>query len=354
MGKILHPMFGVYCRTESFADTKEKDRLHVYLEAFLDDPVKKTWSVNLVTLAKQIAVKPIKQGMPFPLAIELLQREEKRYRDMPSRFKPLFPEAPHMAFQHFRAFAEREGYIFDIDGVPHARPTWHALPPAANFHSADIERANKNLQRPETEFDGHGLSDKIPSTFFIFDDFNRACMRSSLETQAQKKRVLEITDSVVLQIDLAYRKMQEYCQQHASPGAKKLNEEAEDALFQAKNLIKQLKAYKVLTTPFETFVRQCHLVNHALHAKGLYNKLRQSTASLLEYKDEYRQQLSLLLTLFRQDGASDEDVEHMGKMVTFPDMSVPSGIPYFLENYKRTREKYNPPTSGSSSAPPQP
>src|SRR5690606_31856884 len=102
----------------------KRGHYHIHLEAVMDDPVKKTWAVRKIINVSEprysmvfgsdtdnkTYVHQLRRGLNFTEALDVMQDFERNCRNRGQDFRVLVPDAPMMGFDHFRAFAEREGY----------------------------------------------------------------------------------------------------------------------------------------------------------------------------------------------------------------------------------------------------
>lgn len=349
--KCLEPIFGASCRTQSFAPNDHIPATHfVYFEIWLDDPLKKTWTLSKIVHSNPAADAPenesvytsvIKSTRTFLEALKDIAAIEQDWRKNSNQVTPLPPEPSQMGFSHFRAFAEREGYIFDYQGCPHARPLQDVLPPLAIFDLRDIETADKNLQRPENEFNNNGPASKIPQTHFLFDNFTRATHKNSLEESLNQLRVMDIMDTFTRFIETAHEKMTGYCENYHMLGYGQLMAEADSALASAESTMKQLKAYGLDIKELESFVLQCQITCHILHAQGLYDLMSNGKGDFEQNEAQFKEHVTHAITAFKKIDGSEQGqrmLENMIVQAVRPE--VPAAIGLYLENYKSRRESF--------------
>lgn len=355
--KVLHPLFGTYTRTETYNVTGQKPgtTYHLHCEAFLDDPVAKTWTVSKVArITEQHSVNPdikktvshvhkVKPKVSFKEAATALAEFEKQCKEKPHTIKPLFPDAPAMGFTHFKAFAEREGYVFDTQGLPHARPNARALPIGCIFNQEDVDSANKNAARPDDEYNNSGPASRAPGTHFLLEQFTRAAHSQDFNTATSGLRVLNILDRFVEQIEQAHKNMQEYCQKYEQLGQGDLITDAEKTLKMAESSIAQLKAYGVDTTQFASFLQQCQITCHILHAEGLYDLMNKGKGDFDSNEALFKTRVNSALEAYKKIDDSDEGMKLLKNMIVqSPAPSVPATIGKFIDGYKEQRKGYEP------------
>lgn len=355
--KVLHPLFGTYTRTETYNVLGQKPgtTYHLHCEAFLDDPVAKTWTVSKVArITEQHSINPhihktttqvhkVKAKVSFKEAAASLAEFEKQCKEKPHTFKPLFPDAPAMEFTHYKAFAEREGYVFDAEGLPHARPNARALPLGCIFNQEDVDSANTHAARPDDEYNNAGPASRSPGTHFILEQFTRAAHSQDFNTATSGLRVLNILDRFVEQVEQAHKKMQEYCEKYEQLGQGDLITDAEKTLKMAESSIAQLKAYGVDTTQFSSFLLQCQITCHILHAEGLYDLMNKGKGDFDANEALFKTRVNSALESYKKIDDSDEGLKLMKNMIVqSPAPAVPATIGQFIARYKAQRKDYEP------------
>lgn len=366
--KVLHPLFGTYTRTETF-NTKNMAQgvtQHTHFEAHMDDPVKKTWTVSKVVTDKLGGFNPLKNKtvtnvhlvkakLNFKETVELLGSLEKGLQDKPKQYEAMFPEAPMMGFAHFRAFAEREGYIFDINGKPHARPHARALPVGFTYTQADVDSANDNVQRPEDEFDNNGPLSRRPNVHFLLENFQRAAEKpDDYQTNLNGLRAMNILDRFADQIEIANEKLQEYSRNYRQMGQGGLIDDAESALRLADSFLRQLRAYGVDTTEYDGFLAQCNVATYVLHAEGLYDLMNKGSGDFNANEALFQSRVRQALDIFQQiDKTPDakRTLENMIVQASRP--QVPDAIGDYVKHYRATRATF-PDAGGAKPAPAAP
>lgn len=372
--KCLHPLFGTYCRTETFMAKEDGGaQHHLHAEAHMDDPVAKTWTVTKVVLVKKAApfsVSPhsartvthahqVKAKVTFKEALETLSEFEKKCREKPAVFTPTYPDAAAMGFSHYKAFAEREGYIFDASCLPHARPRPDALPPGFSFRQEDIDSSARNLARPDSEFDNNGPASKTPNTLFLLDHFTRAAHGENYSAALTSLRVLNILDRFIDQVDKGREKLEAYCASYQELGHGDLIAEAEASFAMAEASVRQLKAYGVDTASFESFVLQCQISASVLHAEGLYDLMNKGKGDFESNEALFKSRVNQAMDAYKNIDGSDEGLRILQNMIVqTPELKVPDAIGQFVNRYKKSRGEYTPPdprgAAGQKPKPPKP
>ncbi|MDE1152665.1 MAG: hypothetical protein PW788_09025 [Micavibrio sp.] len=350
--KVLHPLFGTYFSSETYS-TKGKDNVITFqhLEAHLDDPVKKTWTVSRVvttsmdsfySIKKQTTtrVHQAKAKTTFKDAVGLLDAFEKECKAKPAAFNTLYPDGEAMGFVHFRAFAEREGYIFDTQGKPHARPDAAALPLGGTFAQEDIARANSHLARPADEFDNNGPASKLPNSHFLLDKFTKAARQDDYDTGLAGLRALAVLDRFVDHVAQAEQKLQEYCKTYLELGKGDLIDEADSLLEIASASLRQLKAYGVDTKEYESFVLQCQISCHVLHAEGLYDLMNKGKGDFDSTEAVFKERVQQALDAFKKIDSSEAGHRTLQNMIVqTAEPKVPAAIGDFVKKYRSQRDK---------------
>ena len=362
---ILHPLFGTYCSTESFSVRNFKGgSQHQHFEAYLDDPVKKTWTVSKVVTTTQSGFNPyreknstttslVKGKVNFKEALELLGTNEKDCRDKPLAYDKLYPDAPMMRFVHYKAFAEREGYVYDTNGKPHARPNERVLPLGCTFYQSDVDSANQNNERPAAEFDNNGPASKLPNSHFLLDRFNTAAHKNDYQTSVNGLRALSILDHFVDQIEQTQKHLDEYCEKYSQMGFGGLIDDADTTLRLAESSLKQLRAYGVDTTEYDRFVLQCRVAAYVLHAEGLYDLMNKGKGDYAANEALFQSRVTQALDNFKKIDSSESAHRTLENMIVqTPKPEAPAAIGDFVKQYRRQRAGYGDPAPAA--APPKP
>lgn len=354
--KNLQPLFGSHCASQTYGlKAYVRGSYHVRMDAYIDDPVKKTWTVQKTTVITDAAssgfffgigkdkirtqVQKIKTRASFNDVLDEMQHFEKLCQSRNGDYAVQAPDADAMGFKHFRAFAEREGYVFDTSGQPHARPHRDVLPACdAGFVQSDIDRADGRLQRPATEFDNGGPASKAPQTHFLFDQFTRAAHVHSMDDKIAELRVLDILDRFAQQVHRAHDNLQTYCQTYHELGQGGLIDDALDALRLAGAAVRQLKAYGVESAAFESFVLQCKITCNVLHAEGLYDLMNRGEGDFTQNEILFRQRVDKAIETFRRIDDSEQGIRTLQDMIVqTPRPEVPEAMTVFLKNYDTQR-----------------
>ena len=354
--KNLTPLFGTRCQTQTYGlAAYKRGHYHIHLEAVLDDPVKKTWAVRKVINVSEprysmifgsdtdnkTYVHQLRSGLNFTQALDVMQDFERNCRNRGQDFRVLVPDAPMMGFDHFRAFAEREGYVFDTNGHAHARPAEGTLPAGASFDKRDIDIADTHCQRPANEFDNNGPASKTPNTHFLFDHFTKATHGHNMNERLAQLRVLDILDHFAGHVQTAHDNLKEYCTHYQELGQGGLIYDAEKALKLAGASLRQLKAYGVDTTDFDSFLLQCDITCHVLHAEGLYDLMNNQKGDFEQNELLFKERVNKALDGFRKIDSSARGLQTLQDMIVqTPKPQVPDSMTAFLQNYAAQKEAF--------------
>lgn len=344
---VLEPLFGTYCRSQPFTRSSGGGSgVYEYFEAFLDDPGKCTWSVTRVTVEGSGAnarrrVKPVSEKIDFAKALDLVASFEKNCLARPQDHTPLLLDPSDLGFSHYRAFAEREGYVFDEDDRPHARPHANSLPAGKNFRQRDIDRANRHMQRAADDFYTVGTRRKIPNTLFLFDAFTRAALRTDMPDRISEGRVVSLLDTYMRKITEARDRLREYCDTYEQLGKGGLIDSATQSLEAADILLRQLAGYHVNTEKFILFNRQCMVMCHVLHAQGLYDLMYKGKGDFIENEKTFNERVGKAFECYRKIDPSEDGLRALEQMIRYaPHPSLPPAIDSFIDNYHAQRLDY--------------
>lgn len=345
----LSPIFGSHCRTQTFSFKPTRyDGHHIYYEAFMENPVTKMWTVRRISLIddpknRRVSTNVVKNGLSFAGAIALLNTQEKDLLKGTQNYEPRQPDAKMMGFIHFRAFAEREGYVFDVAGYPHPRPNPHTIPDSGTFLLADIESADKNIARTLEDFGDAPQTGRMPNTLFVFEAFNRSAAPAGSQANLATMRALDILDRYVQYVTHARDKMAQYCENYAQLGQGTLIADAEKALQLAEACTRQLKPYGVETREFERFILQMQVVCHVLHAQGLHDLMRRSLGDFAQNDAAFKDRLNGALSTYQKLDPTELGALQLKEAVLGISVPVlPTSINSFIDNYNRQRADFNP------------
>lgn len=362
--KVLHPLFGTFCMSETFSAKTGKPGVqqHQHFEAHLDDPVKKTWTVSKVVTTIQGGFNPyrqkstvsthlVKSKVSFKEAVEQLVALEKDCKDKPALFSTLYPDAPVMGFLHFKAFAEREGYVFDTNGKPHARPNARVLPLGFTYNVEDVDSANSRVLRPEDEFDNNGPASKLPNTHFLLDNFTKAANKDDFQTSLNGQRAMNILDGFVDHIEKANTQLEKYCKDYRLGGQGGLIDDADRSLQLAESSLRQLRAYGVDTTEYDHFVLQCRVAAFVLHAEGLYDLMNRGVGDYNANEALFQLRVRQAIDTFKKFDPSESAHRTLENMIVqTSEPQVPDAIGGFVQKYRVQRGKF----SGTGATPAAP
>ena len=365
---ILQPLFGSYCRTSSFRWlTCPQNGEHIlHLEAFVDDPVKKTWTVQLVDsiienknsvfkTIHRVETKTVLSAGTFIQALDQLTNFETENTQDNLNFQITLPDAAMLDYAHFKKFAEREGFVFDIQGIAYAKPNINALPPYAQFSMQDIEKAHRHLQRPADEFHNTGNQSQIPQTHFLLNHFRVATTKKTIP----QVRIISLMDNFAGHITEMHQKLETYCQTYQNLGKGGLIQEAEQALDKAESALKQIKAYGLNVESFERFTHECRVTCAMLHAMGIYDLMVTGKADVATNEAVFQNRLDQALALYKKIDATTEGQHALEFMITHAErLIVPPAINSFLDGHAKARAEFygdaRPDQAGTPPTPPKP
>ena len=364
---ILQPLFGSYCRTSSFRWlTCPQSGEHIlHLEAFVDDPIKKTWTVQLVDsiienrhsvfkTIHRVETKTVLSAGTFLDVLDQLCTFENDNTQDSAHFQTTLPDRQMLGWRHFKAFAEREGYVFDTQGVAYARPDINAFPPDAQFSKQDIHSANNNMQRPADEFHNTGKQSKVPQTHFLLDHFRVAAKKKTIP----QVRIISHMDNFAAHITEMHQKLETYCQTYQNLGKGGLVQEAEQALDKAESDLKQIKAYGLNVESFERFTHECRITCAMLHAMGIYDLMVTGKADVATNEAVFQNRLDQALALYKKIDPTTEGQHALEFMITHAEqLIVPPAIKAFLDGHAKARAEFYgdaPPDQAGTPPPPPP
>lgn len=374
----LLPVFGTRCRSQGFAyiHPNAGSDQYVHFVAYREAANQDQWTVQRITHTGNsktgeswVKADTLGQHMGFEDALEMIAQYESYHRGNTQGFRPLFPDIPALGFEHFRAFAEREGYIFDRDGKAHPRPALGIVPEGGEFSAEAIASADKNCQRPAHEFGPAAPSRRLPDTVFLFDAFNRKAIGKKHSSELASLRVLNLMDTFVRHIETFSTHLQSYRADYLKPGGGARISAAELSLVHARNQLRQMQAYGVDTTAFEKLTQECAIIACVAQAQGTYDQLRRQMGNFDELETLFKTRASEALRLYealeKGNLAKDKDAANrytegytalQEMMIQGGAPSVPGAIMNFVERYRAERAKMIPsaPTSNTAPKPPAP
>lgn len=372
----LLPLFGTRCRSQGYAYVHPNAGTdqYVHFVAFRDAANADSWTVQRVTHTGHtqtreswVRVDSLGQHMGFEDALAMIEQYDSYHRGNTQGFKPLFPDAAALGFEHFRAFAEREGYVFDRKGKAHPRPAHGVLPSNAEFSAEAIASADKNCQRPASEFDTSAPSRRLPDTLFLFDAFNRKAIGKKHSSELASLRVLNLMDTFVRHIETFSNQLHAYRADYLKPGGGARLSAAELSLVQARNQLRQMQAYGVDTTAFEKLTQECAIIACVAHAQGTYDQLRRQLGKFDELETLFKTRASEALRLYEQLEKGDivKDKTAATKyaegytalqemMIQGGAPAVPGAIMQFADRYRAERARLIPPVPDTAKPPKPP
>lgn len=376
----LSPIFGTRCRSQGFAYIHPNSGTDQYIHfvAFRDAANRDSWTVQRITHTADgktgnnwLKVDNLGEHMGFDDALALIGQFEHYHRGNTMGFRPLFPDAAALGFEHFRAFAEREGYVFDREGKAYPRPARDALPAGGEFTAEAVASADKNCQRPANEFGPAGLSRRLPDSLFLFDAFNRKAIGKKQGSELASLRVLNLMDTFVRHIEAFDTHLHDYRADYLKSNGGARITAAEIALVHANNQLRQMNAYGVDTSAFEKMTRECAIVLRVVQAQACYDQLRRHVGDFHQLEAQFKSNASEALRLYedlvKADPAKDKDAatRHAEGYTALQEMMIQGGAPaipaalqQFVERYREQRAAMigasSGPADASKAQPPKP
>ena len=374
----LLPLFGTRCRSQGFAyiHPNAGTDQYVHFVAYRDAVNADSWTVQRVTHTGHsqtreswVKVDTLGQRMGFEDALAMIEQYESYHRSNTLGFRPLFPDIPALGFEHYRTFAEREGYVFDRTGKAHPRPAHGVLPAGGEFPAEAVASADKNCQRPAEEFGPAAPSRNLPDTLFLFDAFNRKAIGKKHSSELASLRVLNLMDTFVRHIENFSNQLDAYRAEYLKPGGGARLSAAELSLVQARNQLRQMNAYGVDTSAFEKLTQECAIIACVAHAQGTYDQLRRQMGKFDELETLFKTRASEALRLYEQlekgDIVKDKTAatKYAEGYTALQEMMIQGGAPMvpgaimqFVERYRAERARLIPPApvAGKPPKPPTP
>lgn len=328
--KLLNPLYGSFCRTQAY----ETDGETTWLEACLSHPESQQWQLCKITSQSgKTKVDPAGPPLDFNRVLETFVIFEKHNAGDVCTSHNLH----ELAFYHYKAFAEREGYVFDENGLPHARPARAALPDGAVFLDEDVSSANQHVQRPEAFFHEDKPYQK-PATHFLFDQFQKAATGKSVNQALNEIKILHIFNRFTGHIDEAAKNLSEYVDNYQTLGQALLVQKAEESLDQAALCLKQAETYGLNLPGFHGFVEQCKLLCDVTHAQSLYVLMHKNLGDLTANESSFLIRYQSAMARFRaMDGG---DTGSLRELILQSPPQKPAIMVDFVENYKKQHASF--------------
>ncbi len=368
------PIFGTYCRTLAFRHVNLQN-FYEYYEAFQSDEADGTWDVALVRVKKsnvqvgedgepeeRIASRPVVKGVSFAEALTRLAAFEQTFLDPSQQNIVVGPSREDMDTDHFIKFAEREGYIFDVVHVPHARVSMKALPPGATFRKTDLDRANERWKEAVTRYDG--APTPLPANGILSDMFRRAASKANIEDALTQSQALFQMDQFFDRLKNARALLSSYIDEYRELGKGGYLANAMKALDEAEGDLKKIDKLGVPTGEFKQFVEQfriCCLITHAqgmfnLNQERLFDATRPESAEeqFKENQQFVRMKTQEAVDRYRKMGATSKEIQFLqATVIQGTDPIVPDSIDTFIENYETRREAFTKKMSNGRPTPPK-
>lgn len=157
--KPMRVRHGTWCRTRKFRGASGIET--EYMEAYLQPGSKTKWTVNRVNVKQKgedelLSSRPVQKDLSFQDALKFLAAFETSQVKLYGAPKDEAEEPAALGERHYVTFAEREGVVFDKNGVPHM-PDHEFAVPEGDFNKLDLDRAAKaraeaaDLPRPDPD-----------------------------------------------------------------------------------------------------------------------------------------------------------------------------------------------------------
>lgn len=357
----LVPIFGMRCRTQSytFKNPNAGTRQFLHFQAYRDG-AGDSWTIQRVNQVQErngnayADVETMDLRLPFAEMLRALASYDSYYNRSTASFTPSYPDAAALGFEHYRAFAEREGFVFDTQGMPWPRPAAGVLPPTdahARFDEKDIARADKHLQRPPEEFGPAPPSRKLPDALFLFDAFNRRAIGKNADHEIAGMRALSLMDQFVNHIDAMNGHLSVYAAHHKGLDAPGRLASAEISLNTARVQLRQLKAYGVDTAAFEKFANECGVTVQVMAAQGLYDQLARVPHPFSDAEAKFKERVGKALDLYAELERTLADKHTAAAyaegrtalhemMIQGGAPALPPAIAQFVTRYRQQRAEY--------------
>lgn len=194
------PVFGDYCQTRAFTSQPMGFDVTQTMQAYCSDPVLGLWSASLiktsvidgVKVTEAFPVEGLQSTADFCAVIDKLAQFEVMMSDPEYGYTSDKKEIQALGYAHYKAFAEREGFLFDELDIPRLRP--HAMVlPEGRFTATSIEAAARH-------FDGRSFGKGFKTLVeqgLLGDTFNR--------TGTDVKIAIKDIEGLVKQLDYEER-----------------------------------------------------------------------------------------------------------------------------------------------------
>lgn len=351
---ILKPLFGGYCRTNAFRDRGDAQR-HVWLEATPNDGQGDKWTVSMVcvyTSPGQNRDQPnrsqsvsLKKDVDFMTALKHLATFEEDRKRRCHHFDMLTNIPFHKGqnpFDHYIAFAEREGYIFDIHGMPYSRTSPMATPVDGTFNPADIERADNRCLRESRDFilPAHVSSPLQRSNYFL-DSFKKAARKRSYDETMEHLQAVSIMDKFIMHIEKSAQHLSSYTNNYEQESSEIHYKTAIEEIDRACLSLRQLNQYERDIKAFNDFVDEYRVTCKVLYAQGIFDNICNDRGD----RDKNIQTLQRcerdIVGDLKNLNSDADTIETIRNMITQGDKPVlPYAVSHFIEQYKEKREQH--------------
>lgn len=242
-----------------------------------------------------------------------------------------------MGYEHFKAFGEREGLLFDAQDItPYVRQNERVLPRGGRFKKIDREAADKRWKEgrdriANAQVDAQSLLDGVVAN---------APKTATIDRVLQSYKAVDIMDEFARKVENARSNLETYVERYKHKNQGEYIENATLSLVDKKSgaltVLQQLKSERILrdTTEFERFVKEAHIACMVIHGQAMLDMLGRGAF------DDQKERLEVEKSL-RQ---LEKDMEKQATAYALPSdtiskaknaMATPGGpkMPELLKNY---------------------
>lgn len=296
--------YGTWCRT---CLVREDEALPVeYLEAFQQDDGTHRWSLKKVSREEKgdeeiVSARTFRKNIHFLQAMAEMAAFEHSRDTLPGEITGA--NAEELGAKHYRAFAEREGVVFDTNDMPHLREH-PEVTPDGQFRVADLDRGAKAVKAAQSQPVVNGEEDLLSD---IFNDLApRGNYDAVLDALVQAGKMKEFGDAISdfsNKLSAIGRQPAYVKKRRVNPGLPKRRfvpekrdvaykwsdgdvdyrygnaDYAFDALERAHDAMKTLSQKGLDTSQAERFLHKCMATAYLVHAQGYFVALKNSYGS---------------------------------------------------------------------------
>lgn len=207
-------------------------------------------------------------------AFEAIALQDKDIYELPGEAdgKTVSEAREELGYEHFKAFGEREGLLFDaMDITPYVRQNERVLPLGGRFNKTDREGANKRWKEgrdkiANANIDAQSLLDSVVAN---------APKTATIDRVLQSFKAVEIMDEFARKIESARENLEIYIGRYTRKNQGEYIENAINALVDKKTgalpTLERLKTERILrdTTEFDRFIKEAHIACYVIHAQAM-------------------------------------------------------------------------------------